>query len=405
MADIITVSALNKYVRSILESDPVLTDIAIRGEISNFNRNYKTGHCYFSLKDDKAGVKAVMFRSDAQELAFAPENGMQVVARGRISLYERDGAFQIYVDSLFMDGEGAAQQAFLQLKERLEREGLFDPTLKKPLPRWPRNIGLVTSKTGAALQDILHVSQRRYPLVRYTLAPVAVQGQQAVPGLVDAVERLGKMPGIDLIIVARGGGSAEDLWVFNSEDLARAVFACRVPVVSAIGHEIDFTILDFVADLRAPTPSAAAELALPDMEDIRRQIVNISMNIANKIHHQLDLCYNRLSYDAQRTSRLEPSKHLAKGEARLEQLAQQLRQAQKRRYGDCAARFKAAVSLAESLSPYGVLARGYGVVGREGAVVHSARRFKPGDNIQVTMRDGKIDGVVQAVTESEGNLP
>ncbi len=399
MADIIAVSALNKYVRSILESDPVLTDIAVRGEISNFVRNHKTGHCYFSLKDDKAAVKAVMFRLEAQGLAFAPENGMQVVARGRISLYERDGAFQIYAEHLFLDGAGAAQQAFLQLKERLEKDGLFDAARKKNLPPWPKKIGLVTSKTGAALQDILNVAARRYPLVSFVLAPVTVQGQAAVPGIVRAVQVLDGLPGIDLIIVARGGGAAEDLWVFNAEALARAVFACTTPVVSAIGHETDHTILDFVADLRAPTPSAAAELALPDIADVRHSLLNIMMNIANKIHFKRDLCYNEVENRVCRAQSCSPAGAVLAARERLTaatalagRLAQQKLAARRQRFG-------AAAALAEGLNPYAVLARGYGAVARQGRLVRSVKDCVPGDSIQITLRDGSIEATANNVTE------
>ena len=265
MANVISVTALNRYVKSILESDAVLTDIALRGEVSNFTNHYKTGHFYFTLKDEKCAVKAVMFRSYAQQLSFVPENGMRVIVRCRVSLFERDGAFQVYVEDLFPDGLGAMQMAFEQLKARLEREGLFAPEHKKPLPRHPRRIGLVTSRTGAAIQDILNVTRRRCPGMEFVLCPVNVQGAEAAPGIVRAIQVLGARDDIDVIIVARGGGSREDLWVFNDEAIARAAYACRVPLVSAIGHEIDFCILDFVADLRAPTPSAAAELATPDM--------------------------------------------------------------------------------------------------------------------------------------------
>lgn len=290
--NLITVSALNSYVKSLLDSDAVLTDIALQGEIANFVRHAKSGHCYFSLRDAQASVKAVMFSRDAQRLAFAPVEGMRVVVRCRVTLYERDGAFQVYVQDMFPDGIGAAQLAFEQLKERLMREGLFADQHKQPLPPCPRCIGVVTSKTGAALQDIINVVSRRWPLARLLLAPVNVQGQLAAEQIAQGIRTLDASRRADVIIVARGGGSREDLWVFNDERIARAAFACATPLVSAVGHEIDYTILDFVADLRAPTPSAAAELAVPDQAQALQKIYKCAQNIQENMQERLTLCYN-----------------------------------------------------------------------------------------------------------------
>ena len=264
MAEVISVSALNQYVKTLLDANDLLFDLALRGEIANFVQNARSGHCYFSLRDETSSVKAVMFRSDARRLGFRPEEGMKVIVRCRATLYERDGAFQVYVNDMFPDGIGSAQLAFEQLKAKLDREGLFAAERKKPLPRFPKCIGLVTSKTGAALQDIRNVIGRRWPAVRLLLCPVSVQGFEAADEIAAAIDRLDKSGQVDEIIVARGGGSREDLWVFNAERIARAASRCKTPLISAIGHEIDFTILDFVADQRAPTPSAAAELAVPD---------------------------------------------------------------------------------------------------------------------------------------------
>lgn len=263
MADVITVSQLNRYVKSMLDREDALFDLALQGEIYNFVRNSRSGHCYFSLRDAECSVKAVMFRSEASRLAFRPEEGMRVVVRCRVTLYERDGAFQVYVNAMFPDGIGAAQLALEQLKRKLEQEGLFDLDRKKPLPAYPRCIGLVTSKTGAALQDIRNVVSRRWPAAKLLLCPVSVQGFEAAQQVAQAIQTLDQSGRVDVIIVARGGGSREDLWVFNAECIARAAFQCHTPLISAIGHEIDVTILDFVADCRAPTPSAAAELAVP----------------------------------------------------------------------------------------------------------------------------------------------
>ena len=275
MAEVISVSALNQYVKTLLDANDILFDLALRGEIANFVQNSRSGHCYFSLRDEASSVKAVMFRSDARRLGFRPEEGMKVIVRCRATLYERDGAFQVYVNDMFPDGIGSAQLAFEQLKAKLEQEGLFAPEHKKPLPAYPKCIGIVTSKTGAALQDIRNIISRRWPAVRLLLCPVNVQGFEAAKEIAAAIDRLDKSGEVDTIIVARGGGSREDLWVFNAEIIARAAYRCKMPLISAIGHEIDFTILDFVADQRAPTPSAAAELAVPDRAELARKLYNL----------------------------------------------------------------------------------------------------------------------------------
>ena len=248
MAEVISVSELNRYVKRLFDTNDLLFDLALRGEIANFVQNARSGHCYFSLRDEESSVKAVMFRSDARRLAFRPEEGMRVVVRCRATLYERDGAFQVYVNEMFPDGIGAAQLALEQLKAKLNAEGLFDTAHKKLLPRYPECIGIVTSKTGAALQDIRNVIRRRMPSVRLLLCPVTVQGFEAAEQVAAAIRTLDASGKVDEIIVARGGGSREDLWVFNAEVIARAAFACQTPLISAIGHEIDYTILDFVAD-------------------------------------------------------------------------------------------------------------------------------------------------------------
>ena len=294
MAEVISVSALNRYVKMRLDADDVLFDLALRGEIANFVQNARSGHCYFTLRDDACSVKAVMFRSDAARLAFRPQEGMRVVVRCRATLYERDGAFQLYVNAMFPDGMGAAQLALEQLKEKLAKEGLFDPEHKKSLPAFPQCIGVVTSKTGAALQDIRNVIGRRWPAAKLLLCPVTVQGFEAAQQVADAIRRLDQRRDVDEIIVARGGGSREDLWVFNAEVIARAAFRCKKPLISAIGHEIDYTILDFVADQRAPTPSAAAELAVPDRAEQKRILLELQQNIRKNMQNRLDLCYNGL---------------------------------------------------------------------------------------------------------------
>lgn len=391
MANVISVTALNRYVKSILESDAVLTDIALRGEVSNFTNHYKTGHFYFTLKDEKCAVKAVMFRSYAQQLSFVPENGMRVIVRCRVSLFERDGAFQVYVEDLFPDGLGAMQMAFEQLKARLEREGLFAPEHKKPLPRHPRRIGLVTSRTGAAIQDILNVTRRRCPGMEFVLCPVNVQGAEAAPGIVRAIQVLGARDDIDVIIVARGGGSREDLWVFNDEAIARAAYACRVPLVSAIGHEIDFCILDFVADLRAPTPSAAAELATPDMWGELAFLCRLHASIQKSMQKKLVLCYNEIR-TAGNSSALRRAAHSPWREReRLCALAATLCEKIHRRMQVSRQTFSHNAALAHTLDPYAVLARGYAVVqGGENRMIRRASQVQLGEKLRVRLLDGAL---------------
>ena len=316
MAEYINVTTLNLLAKQVLEQCEPLNNLIVCGEVSNFTRHYKSGHCYFTLKDENAAIKCVMFRDKARLLGFAPENGMLVLAYGRATLYERDGAFQLYCDYMRPFGAGAAQMAFDALKKKLSAEGLFDADHKRPLPPMPQCIGLVTSKTGAALQDVIHIITRRWPMVKLLLAPVSVQGLEAEKSIVDGIRRLDADPRPDIILITRGGGSKEDLWVFNSERIARAAYACKKPVVSAVGHEIDTTILDYVADLRAPTPSAAAELCVPDQAQVRHEIFILQQNIQKNIQSRLEICYNEMGHlSAQSILRRQQQLMTAHGEA------------------------------------------------------------------------------------------
>ena len=366
MAEVITVSALNRYVKSLFDANDRLFDLALRGEVANFVQNARSGHCYFTLRDEQASVKAVMFRSDARRLAFRPEEGMRVVVRCRATLYERDGAFQLYVNEMFPDGIGAAQLALEQLKARLEQEGLFDVAHKKPLPQYPRCIGLVTSKTGAALQDIR------------TLA------------------RSGRA---DVIIVARGGGSREDLWVFNAEVIARVAFACKTPLISAIGHEIDYTILDFVADQRAPTPSAAAELAVPDREEQWNILQNLQQNISENMQKRLKLCYNELEQYNLALER-KPAHHIWKRDFdQLEQAGQTLQIQIQRRMQAANMQLEHAAALTASLSPYRVLARGYAMITTGRGQILPADQLEPDKTIYIRSASRRAKCRVEAVEE------
>lgn len=397
MANIIAVSALNTYVKSLLEGDEFLQDIAIQGEISNFNRNYKSGHCYFRLKDDKASVQAVLFRGDAQELNFEPEDGMEVLARCRVSLYEQGGAFQLIVRDLFPHGVGAAQVAFEQLKKRLGAEGLFLEEHKQMLPASPACVGLITSKTGAALQDILKVAARRSPTTRFLLAPVAVQGAAAAEDIAGAIRRMDKDGRAQVIIVARGGGSAEDLAVFNAESIARAAFACRTPLVSAVGHEIDFTILDFVADLRAPTPSAAAEIVLPEAGQRQLETEKIFTQIVNKMQFRLNSWYNELIQMTRHPALLNTATRPDVRGQRLADLARQIVKAQHSTMCLSERRLQAAGRLAAGVNPYAILGRGYGMLHAHGQPARSVTQLATGDALEVCMLDGRLDCTVDAI--------
>ena len=381
MANVITVTALNRYVKTLLERDSVLTDVALRGEISNFTNHYKTGHFYFSLKDEQCSVKAVMFRRDAQNLAFMPQNGMRVIVRCRISLFERDGAFQVYVNEMFPDGIGAAQLAFEQLKAKLEQEGLFAAEHKKPLPAYPKCIGIVTSKTGAALQDIRNVISRRWPAAKLLLCPVSVQGFEAAQQVADAIGRLDRSGKVDEIIVARGGGSREDLWVFNAEVIARAAYRCKVPLISAIGHEIDFTILDFVADRRAPTPSAAAELAVPDRAELLRVLLQLEQRCQSTLQSRFAAALGRLERAGQQLSRDMTRRTLTAGQTKLEAYQKELEDAARSGIQKRTNQLRHAAALADSLSPYRVLGRGYAMVYDSKNRLCSADALSTGDRI------------------------
>ena len=399
MAQVITVSALNRYVKTLLDGSDFLFDLALRGEVANFVQNARSGHCYFTLRDEQASVKAVMFRSDARRLAFRPEEGMRVVVRCRATLYERDGAFQLYVNDMFPDGLGAAQLALEQLKAKLDQEGLFDPAHKKPLPRYPGCIGLVTSKTGAALQDIRHVISRRWPAVRLLLCPVTVQGFEAASQVAAAIRTLDNSGKPDVIIVARGGGSREDLWVFNAEEIARAAFSCKTPLISAIGHEIDYTILDLVADRRAPTPSAAAEIAVPDREEEKRNLKILQQNIYKNMQKRFQLCYNGLE---QYNFVLEQdvARNIWKRDFnQINQVQQQLQGQMQERLRLANIQLQHQAALAASLNPYQVLARGYALVTTPRGKICSVDQLQPKDTVCIRSVSHRATCRVETVEE------
>ena len=407
MADYISVSALNRMVRRVLDDCAPLSDVIVCGELSGFTRHYKSGHLYFTLKDENASVKGVMFRGQARLLNFEPQNGMLVLAYGRATLYERDGAFQLYVDYMRPFGAGAAQMAFEALYKKLEAEGLFAPERKRPLPPAPRCIGVVTSKTGAAWQDVQTVIARRWPQTKLLLAPVTVQGLEAERSIVAGIRALDRDPRPEVILVTRGGGSKEDLWIFNSERIARAAAACRKPLVSAVGHEIDTTILDYVADLRAPTPSAAAELCVPDRREFLQKIALSQENIQKRMHNRLQICYNTFSMTAAGAGMQNQRRAMARRAqdlARVQDAVQLAQQHRTRRAGES---LRSAAALAQSLNPYGILARGYAIVTQDGAV-RTVDALRPGQNITLHGAGAEADCIVQAVrpqTEQERETP
>ena len=400
MAEVISVTALNRYVKALLDGSDLLYDLALRGEVANFVRNAKSGHCYFTLRDSQSSVKAVMFRAEAQRLAFRPEEGMRVVVRCRVSLYEPSGSYQVYVNAMFPDGVGEAQLALEQLKAKLEAEGLFAPEHKKPLPAYPQKIGLVTSRTGAALQDIRNVVGRRWPAARLILCPVTVQGFEAAGEVAAAIARLDRL-GVDEIIVARGGGSREDLWVFNAEVIARAAYRCKTPLISAIGHEIDYTILDFVADCRAPTPSAAAELAVPDREALRQKVRQIWETMRDDMQDRRERCYDQCTNCAGALAAGLPRQALHSGRERLAALRAEAQAAPRACWQEKRRQLAHGAALAASLSPYQVLARGYAMVAGPDGRVRQAGQLRAGENIQLIAAHRRARCLVTAVEETD----
>lgn len=404
MADFINVTALNRLAKDVLAHCEPLNNLIVCGEISGFTRHYKSGHLYFTLKDENASVKGVMFRGQARLLNFEPQNGMLVLAYGHATIYERDGAFQLYVDYMRPFGAGAAQMAFDALYKKLEAEGLFAAERKRTLPPVPHCIGVVTSKTGAAWQDVQNVIARRWPLVQLLLAPVSVQGIEAERSIVAGIRALDQDERPDLILVTRGGGSKEDLWIFNSERIARAAAVCRKPVVSAVGHEIDTTILDYVADLRAPTPSAAAELCVPDRGEILQKISALQDNIQKNIQNRIQICYNNFTMAAVRQNQRHERQLLARHEQEVQRVSALIQTAQQQNMTQVDKELRSAAALAESLNPYGVLARGYAIVSC-GDAIQSVEELEPGQRIKLQGARAEAACTVQAVkkTETQGS--
>ncbi|MBQ7032217.1 MAG: exodeoxyribonuclease VII large subunit [Clostridia bacterium] len=394
---IVAVSQLNAYIKNTLDSDFLLQNIWIRGEISNFKPAY-SGHMYMSLKDEGGVLRAVMFKGAAMSLRFVPENGMQVLARGRISVFPRDGAYQLYIEEMEPEGAGALYVAFEQMKAKLEKEGLFDASRKKPIPRFPGCIGVATSATGAAVQDICNILRRRWPLAKIVLHPVAVQGDGAAEEIAAAVNLFNIEREADVLIVGRGGGSQEDLWAFNEEIVARAVAASDIPVISAVGHETDFTICDFAADLRAPTPSAAAELAVPDATEIRQQILAVEKRLASILALSVSRKKERLGRQAIRMT--AQKRRLDDLQMTLDTMTNRAAGAVNMEFEQKKHRFTENAAKLHALSPLEVLGRGYSVASKEGHSVRSVDTLLTGDKISLRFADGRADCTVEAVERS-----
>lgn len=397
---VLSVSQLNRYIKMNFDADENLANIFISGEISNFTNHYRTGHLYFTLKDDSAAVRAVMFNSSAKRLKFMPEDGMKVIARGRVSVYEASGQYQLYVDDMQPDGVGALNLAYEQLKEKLQKEGLFSELHKKPLPPYPEKVGVITSPTGAAVRDIINVLGRRFPYAEIVFCPVLVQGEGAHLQLTDAVNLFNSERAADVIIIGRGGGSIEDLWEFNDEGLARAVYNSEIPVISAVGHETDFTICDFVADMRAPTPSAAAELAVPDANELQyalsalknRMFLNVSSGIADR--------RSRLEYLTSKGVLKSPDEMLSNRSQRLDTAFSKMLSSYENRIGGKKVEFISAATALSKLDPMSVLMRGFAFVSdKNGKNVYSTQALAKGDKINVRFHDGSAVCEVKEITQ------
>lgn len=397
---VLSVSQLNRYIKMNFDADENLANIFISGEISNFTNHYRTGHLYFTLKDDSAAVRAVMFNSSAKRLKFMPEDGMKVIARGRVSVYEASGQYQLYVDDMQPDGVGALNLAYEQLKEKLQKEGLFSELHKKPLPPYPEKVGVITSPTGAAVRDIINVLGRRFPYAEIVFCPVLVQGEGAHLQLTDAVNLFNSERAADIIIIGRGGGSIEDLWEFNDEGLARAVYNSEIPVISAVGHETDFTICDFVADMRAPTPSAAAELAVPDANELQyalsalknRMFLNVSSGIADR--------RSKLEYLTSKGVLKSPDEMLSNRSQRLDTAFSKMLSSYENRIGGKKVEFISAATALSKLDPMSVLMRGFAFVSdKSGKNVYSSQALAKGDKINVRFHDGSAVCEVKEITQ------
>lgn len=387
----VTVKQLNLYAKSLIEGDVRLCDIYVTGEISNFKNHYASGHLYFTLKDNDAAIRCVMFRSYTSQIKFKVEDGLKVILRGRVSLYEKDGQYQFYAQEIHSDGLGDISLQFEQIKEKLSNEGLFDESSKRPIPKFPERIAVITSETGAAVQDIMNILSRRWSKTEIMLCPVLVQGEGAAPDMIKTLDRVYKLSKCDLIIIGRGGGSIEDLWAFNNEALARKIYESPIPVISAVGHETDFTICDFVADLRAPTPSAAAELAVPDSREYLQKISEYTSRLKISLQNKLDLSKSKYILLANSPFLNKPLQSiLEKPLQDIDNLTDKLMSSFQNKVNDYKFRLSQNFAALDALSPLKVLSRGYSVADVDGKTISSVDDANIDDNLNLRLSDGTL---------------
>ncbi|WP_370752504.1 exodeoxyribonuclease VII large subunit [Ruminococcus sp.] len=391
---VLSVSQINFYIKSIIENDGSLQFVLVTGEISNLTVHQRSGHIYLSLKDSNSVISAVMFAGNARRLKFRLENGMKVICRGRISVYEPSGRYQLYIEDMQPDGVGALTLAFEQLKKSLAQKGLFDNAHKKPLPKFPKTIGVITSPTGAAVQDITNIIRRRFPSADIVLAPVLVQGESAPEQLVRAVNKFSASKIADVVIIGRGGGSAEDLWAFNDEQLAYAVYNCETPIISGVGHETDFTICDFVADVRASTPSAAAELAVPDRQELMSYYFKQKQYISAMLDRKIKTAQLRLENQQRRMSASSPKLKAEQLEKQLSAKSEKLTRFMNIYISNKENKLIAAKGKLDGLNPLNVLNRGYAIAEKDEKIITSSKQLKDGDDFTVILSDGKINAKV-----------
>ena len=390
----ITVTELNKYIKDKIASDEYLNEILIKGEISNFKNHY-TGHMYFTLKDENSLIKCIMFKTYAQKLNFMPKDGMKVIILGGVSVFERDGVYQIYVKAMREDGLGDLYTKFQELKKKLENQGLFAQEHKKKIPMMPKVIGVLSSQTGSVIKDIINVSTRRNPNVYIRLLPVPVQGEGAAEKIAYGIDFMNKNKLADVLIIARGGGSLEDLWPFNEEVVANSIFNSEIPIISAVGHETDFTIADFVADLRAPTPSAAAELAVPDIYEVKQKIISYKDRLRISLLKKIEIM--KLRYEKCISSSVfkEPTRKINENYIKIDMYIKQLDNLINQKYKNEKTRYVELVSKLDALSPLKTLSRGYSLVEKEDTIIKSYKTLQKDDEINIRFFDGNIKAKVK----------
>lgn len=395
----LTVTELNNRIKGLLELDPMLSNVCVRGELSNY-KIYPSGHHYFTLKDSESSLRCVMFKSSASKLRFRPESGMGVTAYGRVAVYPRDGAYQLYCTELMPEGTGDLQVAFEQLKAQLASEGLFDRAHKKPLPQFPNRIAIITSSAGAAIHDMIRILGHRWPMAQVVLLPVRVQGVEAPPEIVGAIRYANEFKVADVIITGRGGGSIEDLWAFNDERVARAIFASELPVISAVGHEPDVTISDYVADVRASTPSNAAEIVVPDWHDLQDSLESYGIRADQAMRKKILSLSERLEAYKSKRVMTDPAAHIDNRRIELDHMRDRLVAAQERKLAVCKQSFIGLAAAMDAMSPLRVLGRGYAIAeDHEGKTIRSIKTVHAGDTVTISLSDGRADCLVQSVTE------